>query len=115
MAAKESAKPKVTRLTNVATGVVVNVDEDTAAALGAGWFTDAKIDGAQADYDEKAAADRAAADKAEADRVAALERSTAAAKAGDAKPASKSTTSKASTAKTADDNGGTGGDAGAAS
>ena len=72
---------KTTRLTNVATGVVVNVDSDTADTLAAGWFTDSKIGAARADYEEAQAAQRAAEEQAEADRVAAAERAEAEAKA----------------------------------
>ena len=80
-AKKEQEKPNVTRLTNVATGVVVNVDDDTAGKLGAGWATDADYGTARAEYDAQQEAAQAAAEKAEADRVAAAEKADADAKA----------------------------------
>jgi hypothetical protein len=80
MAEKEETT-KLTRLTNVATGVVVNVDSDTAETLGGGWATDANYDAAKAEFDAQQEAERAAAEQAEADRVAAAEKAEKEAKA----------------------------------
>lgn len=58
-----------TRLTNVSTGVVVNVDAETAHRLGAGWVTDDDLEAAQQAEADRVAAVEAAEQKAEAERA----------------------------------------------